>query len=115
MLRGATVSFLFEPLWLLAPTQHSVYLRTPPFVVLSSHCLHLRIGSRVSTWRQIESFFNILFSMHHPADIVKEVLDRAARGELVPQIAPVTFPLDKVHHAMRYVEAARPATVILHP
>jgi hypothetical protein len=33
MLRGATVSFLFEPLWLLAPTQHSVYLRTCPGLV----------------------------------------------------------------------------------
>jgi hypothetical protein len=36
MLRGVSISFCFEPLWLLAPTQHSVYLRTFHSLILTT-------------------------------------------------------------------------------
>jgi hypothetical protein len=38
MLRGVTIALMFEPLWLLAPTQHSTYLRTLALITFAAMC-----------------------------------------------------------------------------
>jgi hypothetical protein len=74
LVRGVSLHLLFDPVWLMAPTQHAVYLH-----------------------------------------IVTELLERVARGELTPHVAPAQFPLDKIRQAFRHMLTARPATVIVHP
>jgi hypothetical protein len=49
------------------------------------------------------------------SDIIQELLDRTARGELQPLLHHQRYPLEKMQMALRQVEAARPAVVIVHP